>query len=175
MLQFINYITGTLTFDFGNSMWTGKPIGQEIKQRFALSLQLACMSAFLAVLIAIPLGVISAVKQNTLIDYVIRIFSIAGLAIPAFWLGILAIIGLLASTQSWFGEPWMPPIEYISPFTNPVENLSQLILPSIVTGYRFSALTARMTRSALLEVMREDYIRTATAKGLPEKLIVNNR
>ena len=172
-VQFINYITGTLTFDFGNSMWTGKPIGQEIKQRFALSLQLACMSAFLAVLIAIPLGVISAVKQNTLIDYVIRIFSIAGLAIPAFWLGILAIIGLLASTQSWFGEPWMPPIEYISPFTNPVENLSQLILPSIVTGYRFSALTARMTRSALLEVMREDYIRTATAKGLPEKLIVN--
>jgi peptide/nickel transport system permease protein len=172
-VQFFDFITGVLTFDFGNSMWTGKPIAHEIKQRFALSLQLAVMATFVAIMIAIPLGIISAVKQNTWIDYVVRLFSIAGLAMPSFWLGILIILGLLVFTQSWFGEPWMPPIEYVSPFKDPVANMSQLIWPVVATGYRYSAVVARMTRSALLEVMREDYIRTAKAKGLSEKIIIN--
>jgi peptide/nickel transport system permease protein len=92
---------------------------------------------------------------------------------PSFWLGILIILGLLVFTQSWFGEPWMPPIEYVSPFKDPVANMSQLIWPVVATGYRYSAVVARMTRSALLEVMREDYIRTAKAKGLSEKIIIN--
>jgi peptide/nickel transport system permease protein len=173
-VQFIDFITGLVTFDFGNSMWTGRPISEEIKQRFALSLQLALMATFIAIVIAIPAGIISALKQNTWIDYIVRIFSIAGIAMPSFWLGILTILGLLIFTKSWFGEPWMPPIVYASPFNDPVANMSQLIWPAIVTGYRYSAVTARMTRSALLEVMREDYIRTARAKGLSE-LIVTNR
>jgi peptide/nickel transport system permease protein len=155
-------------------MWTGRPISEEISQRFALSLQLALMATFIAVVIAIPVGVVSALKQNTWIDYIVRIFSIAGIAMPSFWLGILIILGLLIFTQSWFGEPWMPPIVYVSPFNDPVANMSQLIWPAIATGYRYSAVTARMARSALLEVMREDYIRTARAKGLSE-LIVTNR
>ncbi|MFQ5765130.1 MAG: ABC transporter permease, partial [Rhodospirillales bacterium] len=123
--------------------------------------------------IAIPLGIISAVKQDTWIDYVVRTFSIAGIAMPSFWLGILIILGLLIYTQAWFGEPWMPPIEYVPPWEDLGQNLLQLIWPAVATGYRYSAVATRMTRSALLEVLREDYIRTARAKGLLEKIIIN--
>ena len=124
-----------------------------------------------SVVIAIPLGTISAVKQNTWIDHLYA-FSIA-VAMPSFWLGIIIILGLLISTQHFFGEPWMPPIEYTPIWVDPGQNLLQLIWPAIATGYRYSAVATRMTRSALLEVLREDYIRTARAKGLIEKLIIN--
>ena len=127
----------------------------------------------MAILIAIPLGTISAVKQDTWIDYVVRAFSIAGIAMPSFWLGIMIILGLLITTQAWFGTPWMPPIIYVSPWDDPIGNLTQLIWPAVATGYRYSAVATRMTRSALLEVLREDYVRTARAKGLIEKVIVN--
>lgn len=172
-VQFTNFLTGILTFDFGESMWTGKPISHEIGLRFQLSLQVAFMATFVSVLVAIPLGVISAIKQDTWIDYVVRAFSIAGVAIPSFWLGIIIILGLLIFTQRLFGAPWMPPIEYISPLKDPVANLSQLIWPTVATGYRYSAVATRMTRSALLDVLREDYIRTARAKGLAEKIVIN--
>ncbi len=154
-------------------MWTWRPIIEELKLPFALSLQVAIMATTIAILIAIPLGVISAVKQDTWIDYVVRTFAIAGIAMPSFWLGILIILGLLIYSQAWFGEPWMPPIVYVSPFEDPIANLSQLIWPAVATGYRYSSVTMRMTRSALLEVLREDYIRTARAKGLLEKVVIN--
>ena len=173
-IQFFDFMKGLLTFDFGISMWTWQPITEELKPRFALSLQVAIMATSFAILIAIPLGVISAIKQNTWIDYVARTFSIAGIALPSFWLGILIIQGLLIYSQAWFGEPWMPPIEYVSPFEDLITNLSQLIWPAVATGYRYSSVTMRMTRSALLEVMSEDYIRTARAKGLREKIIINH-
>tara|TARA_B100000586_G_C19936079_1_gene353480 strand:- start:98 stop:730 length:633 start_codon:yes stop_codon:yes gene_type:complete len=124
-------------------------------------------------MIAIPLGIISAVKQDTWIDYVVRAFSIAGIAMPSFWLGILIILGLLVGTQAMWGEPWMPPIDYVPIWEDPIRNLSQLIWPAVATGYRYSAVATRMTRSALLEVLREDYVRTARAKGLIEKVIIN--
>jgi len=172
-VQFATMIKGYFTWDLGNSMWTGQPVTYEISLRFKLSLQVAIMATIVAVLIAIPLGVISAVKQDTLTDYVVRTFSIAGIAIPSFWLGIMIILGLLIITQAWFGEPWMPPIDYVSPFEDPLRNLSQLIWPAVATGYRYSAVATRMTRSALLEVLHEDYIRTARAKGLLESVIIN--
>ncbi|MDA1099430.1 MAG: ABC transporter permease [Proteobacteria bacterium] len=172
-VQFGDFVTGYLTLDLGQSMWTGQPIGYEIGLRFKLSLQVAIMATLVAVLIAIPLGTISAIKQNTWIDYLVRTFSIAGIAIPSFWLGIMIILGLLIGTQAWFGEAWMPPIEYVSPFEDPLGNLSQLIWPAVATGYRYSAVATRMTRSALLEVLREDYVRTARAKGLLEKIVIN--
>ncbi len=172
-IQFFNFIVGLFTFDFGKSMWTGREITYEIGLRFQLSLQVAIMATVTAILIAIPLGTISAVKQNTWIDYVVRAFSIAGIAIPSFWLGIMIILGLLISTQAWFGEPWMPPIEYVPIWKDPIANLSQLIWPAVATGYRYSAVATRMTRSSLLEVLREDYVRTARAKGLLEKVIIN--
>jgi peptide/nickel transport system permease protein len=154
-------------------MWTGKPITTEIALRFELSVEVAILATITGVVIALPLGIISAVKQNTWMDYCVRSFSIAGIAMPSFWLGIIIILGLLITTQHWFGEPWMPPIEYIPIWEDPAANLSQLIWPAIATGYRYSAVATRMTRSALLEVLREDYIRTARAKGLIEKLIIN--
>ena len=173
IVQFADFVIGFLILDLGDSMWTGKPITFEIGLRFQLSLQVAFMATFVAVIISIPLGVISAVKQDTWIDYVVRTFSIFGIAIPSFWLGIMIILGLLIMTQAWLGEPWMPPIEYVSPFEDLGGNMAQLIWPSVATGYRYSAVATRMTRSALLEVLREDYIRTARAKGLLEKVIIN--
>ncbi len=172
-IQFINFMIGLFTFDFGISMWTWQPITEEIKVRFPLSLQVAIMATTFSILIAIPLGIISAVNQDTWIDYVIRTFANAGAAMPSFWLGILIILGLLIYSQAWLGEPWMPPIEYVSFFEDPIANLSHLIWPAVATGYRFSAVMTRMTRSAFLEVIREDYIRTARAKGLLEKVVIN--
>ena len=172
IVQFGEFIYGFMVFDLGQSMWTGKAITHEINLRFQLSIQIAIMATFISVIIAIPLGTISAIRQDTWLDYVVRTFSIAGIAIPSFWLGIMIILGLLISTQAWLGEPWMPPIEYVSPFVDPVGNMVQLIWPAIATGYRYSAVATRMTRSALLEVLREDYIRTARAKGLRDRLVV---
>lgn len=173
IVQFGSFIYGFMVFDLGESMWTGKAITHELNLRFQLSLQVAIMATLISIAVAIPLGTISAIRQDTWLDYAVRTFSIAGIAIPSFWLGIMIILGLLISTQAWFGEPWMPPIEYVSPFVDPVGNMVQLIWPSIATGYRYSAVATRMTRSALLEVLREDYVRTARAKGLLEKIIIN--
>lgn len=173
IVQFFDFLWGYVVFDLGDSMWTGFPVVHEIGLRFELSLQVAIMATAVAVIIAIPLGIISAVKQDTWIDYVVRTFSIAGIAMPSFWLGILIILGLLIGTQHFLGEPWMPPIDYVPIWEDPMRNLSQLIWPAVATGYRYSAVATRMTRSALLEVLREDYVRTARAKGLIEKVIIN--
>ena len=173
MAQFVDFMWGFLRFDLGTSMWTGQPIGYEIGLRFELSLQVAIMATLVSVIISIPLGTISAVKQDTWIDYAVRTFSIAGIAMPSFWLGILIILGLLIGTQAWFGEPWMPPIQYVPLWVDPQYNLTMLIWPALATGYRYAAVATRMTRSALLEVLREDYVRTARAKGLLEKVIIN--
>lgn len=172
-VQFINWIWGFLQFDLGTSMWTGQPILYEVGLRFELSLQVAIMATLTAIFIAIPLGTISAVKQDTWIDYAVRAFSIAGIAIPSFWLGIMIMLGLLIGTQAWTGTPWLPPIKYVPLWEDPGYNLSMLIWPAVATGYRYSAVATRMTRSALLEVLREDYVRTARAKGLLEKVIIN--
>ncbi|MDP6206261.1 MAG: ABC transporter permease, partial [SAR324 cluster bacterium] len=173
MVQFFDFLVGIVTFDLGESMWTGKPIVYEMGLRFELSLQIAIMATITSIFIAIPLGTISAIRQDTWIDYIVRTISIAGIAIPSFWYGILIILGLLIFTQTWFGEPWMPPMDYVPIWEDPWRNLSQLIWPALATGYRYSAVATRMTRSAMLEVLREDYIRTARAKGLFEKVIIN--
>jgi peptide/nickel transport system permease protein len=171
--QFIRFITGLLTFDLGNSMWTNRPIVEEVALRFQLSLQVAIMATLTAIAISIPLGTLAAVRQNTWIDYFVRTFTIAGIAMPSFWLGILIILGILVSTKALFGQSWMPPIRYVPIWQDPWHNLSMLIWPALATGYRYSAVATRMTRSAVLEVLREDYVRTARAKGLFEKLVIN--
>jgi len=173
IVQFFDFIFGYFKGDLGISMWSGAPVLEEIGLRFELSLQVAIMATFVTVIIAIPFGIISAVKQDTWIDYVVRAFSIAGIAMPSFWLGILIILGLLVVTQEVFGTPWMPPIDYVPIWEDPIRNMSQLIWPAVATGYRYSAVATRMTRSALLEVLREDYVRTARAKRLVEKIIIN--
>jgi peptide/nickel transport system permease protein len=165
--QFVTWIFGVARLDFGTSMWTGAPIWEEIRLRFALSVQVAIMATMVAVLLAIPLGVLAALKQDTWIDYAVRLFSIAGLATPSFWLGIVAILVLLIVFK------WLPPMVYTPFWVNPWQNLAQLIWPALAVGYRYSAVATRMTRSAMLEVLREDYIRTARAKGLMQKLILS--
>jgi peptide/nickel transport system permease protein len=165
--QFATWMLGVVRFDFGTSMWTGAPIWEEIKLRFALSFQVAVMATIVAVTLAIPLGVLAALKQDTWIDYAVRIFSIAGLATPSFWLGIVLILVMLVVFK------WLPPMVYTPFWVSPWENMAQLIWPALAVGYRYSAVATRMTRSAMLEVLREDYIRTARAKGLMQKLILS--
>jgi peptide/nickel transport system permease protein len=164
--QFTDYMWGLAHLDFGYSMWTGRPVSYEIGVRFGLSLQIAIMSTFIAVVLAIPLGTLAALKQDTWVDYAVRIFSIAGLATPSFWLGILIILAFLIVFH------WTPPMVYTPIWQDPWANLSQLIWPALATGYRYSAVATRMTRSAVLEVLREDYIRTARAKGLWQQLVL---
>ncbi len=173
IVQFFDFIWGLARFDFGTSMWSGKPVVTEIATRFPISLEVAVMATIIAVAFAIPLGTISALKQNSWIDLVVRTFSIAGLATPAFWLGIVSILIVLDITQAITGRPWMPPIDYVPLWKDPLRNLSIVILPAVTIGYRYCAVSMRMTRSAMLEVLREDYIRTAYAKGLVRRLIIN--
>ncbi len=171
-LQFLDFILGFVTGDFGVSMWSGKPVVEEIATRIPVSLEIALLSTIVAVAIAIPLGTISALHQNSWLDHIVRTVAIAGIATPSFWLGIMSILIVLDVSHALFGEPWMPPIDYVPLWEDPLRNLSIVFLPAITIGYRYSAVTMRMTRSAMLEVLREDYIRTARAKGLWEKLIL---
>jgi len=165
--QFVRWIWGIVRLDFGNSMWTGRAITEEIRIRLELSLELAIMATVVAVLLAIPLGTLAALKQDSWVDYFVRVFSIAGLAMPSFWLGILIILFFLIVFK------WLPPLTFTSFAVDPKANLAQLIWPALAVGYRYSAMATRMTRSSVLEVLREDYIRTARAKGLWEKLILS--
>jgi peptide/nickel transport system permease protein len=172
-IQFGEFLVGIVTFDFGKSLWTGREITHEIGLRFELSLQIAIMATVVSIIIAVPLGTLSAVYQNSWIDYLVRTISIAGIAVPSFFLGILIILGLLTISQMMTGVRWTPPIDYVPLWEDWQYNLSMTIWPALATGYRYSAVSTRMTRSSLLEVLREDYVRTARAKGLMEKLIIN--
>ena len=173
VLQFLDFAWGFFRLDFGISMWSGKPVAEEIAARLPISLEIAVMATVVAIVIAIPLGTISALWQNSRIDHVVRTVAIAGIATPSFWLGIVSILIVLDVSHALFGAAWMPPIDYVPFWQDPLRNLSMVILPALTVGYRYSAVTMRMTRSAMLEVLREDYIRTARAKGLVERLIIN--
>jgi peptide/nickel transport system permease protein len=173
IVQFFDFLASYFTFDFGTSMWSGRPVAHEIAIRLPVSLQIALMATVIAVLIAIPLGTISALRENTWLDHIVRMVAIAGIATPSFWLGIMSLVLVLDITYLTTGKPWMPPIDYVPFWQDPIRNLSMVMLPAITVGYRYSAVTMRMTRSAMLEVMREDYIRTARSKGLLEQIIIN--
>lgn len=163
--QFADYMWGLAHLDLGKSLWTGERVVDEILLRFPVSLQIAIMATLIAVLIAIPLGTLSALYRDTWIDYTVRVVAVSGLAIPSFWLGMIIVLGLI----TLFG--WLPQIGYVSIFENPWANLAALFWPALSVGYRYAAVATRMMRSALLEVMREDYIRTARAKGVFRRVI----
>jgi peptide/nickel transport system permease protein len=164
--QYGSWLWGAARLDFGNSYWTRQPVIEELKRRYPMTANLAVLSLALGTLIAIPIGVLSAVRQDTLVDYAARVFVIAGLSIPNFWLSILLILGLV----HYFS--WLPPLDYAPFWVDPWLNLKQLIFPALITGYRLSAVGARMTRSSLLEVLRDDFVRTARAKGLREQIVI---
>lgn len=173
ILQYFDFLWGLVTFDLGDSMWSGKPVIAEIATRLPISLEVAIVASIISVIVAIPLGTISALRQNSWLDLLVRSFSIAGLATPSFWLGIMSILIVLDVTQAMLGHPWMPPIDYVPLWEDPIRNLSIVMLPALTIGYRYAAVSMRMTRSAMLEVLREDYIRTARAKGLVRRIIIN--
>lgn len=166
LVQFGDWMFGLLTLDLGTSMWTGERVAHEIAIRLPLSLEVAILSTILAILIAFPLGTLAAVFRGTIIDYVVRLITIGGLAVPPFWLGMMIIVALI----TWFN--WLPALGFVPLFTDPVKNLSQLIWPALSVGYRYSSVVARMLRSTILEVLEEDYIRTARAKGVGPQLVI---
>jgi len=158
-VQYLDWMRQILSGDLGKSYRYDLPAWEIIRPLVPVTLELAALSLVVSVVLGVPLGVISAVRQDTGLDYVLRVFSLAGLSMPSFWLGMVIILGLVA----WLG--WIPPVTYVSPAENLGLHLIQFMLPALAVGYRSSALIMRITRSSVLEVMREDYIRTARAKG----------
>jgi peptide/nickel transport system permease protein len=140
---------------------------EEIAIRLELSLEVAILATVFAVLLAVPLGTTAALMRDTWVDYLVRILTIGGLSIPSFWFGMLIMLSLLAMFN------WLPPITFTPLYVDPVANLTQLIWPAMAVGYRYCAVTARMIRSSLLEVLNEDYVRTARAKGVYERLVIS--
>jgi len=167
MNQFADWMVGLATLDLGKSMWTDQPVIDEIATRLELSLEVAILATIFAVLLAIPLGTTAALMRGTWVDYVVRIATIGGLSIPSFWFGMLISMFLLGLFN------WLPPITFTPLYVDPFANLTQLIWPALAVGYRYCAVVARMIRSSLLEVLNEDYIRTARAKGVYEKVVIS--
>ena len=166
VVQYGIWVWNMLQLDFGTSFFYETPVSEDLKQKFPVTLELGILATVLAIIVAVPLGVISAIKQDSLADYATRLITIAGVAIPNFWLAILMIFFLVLI----FG--WMPPIVYVSLWEDPTSNLKQLFFPALALGFSNMAFIARVTRSAMLEVFREDYIRTARSKGLREAVVV---
>ncbi len=166
VVQYVSWIAGLARIDFGYSYWERRPVLNILEERMPRSLELATLTFILAMILAVPLGVYSAVRQNTWADHFVRAFSISGLSIPLFFSGVLILYLLVGVFQ------WMPPLEYVSFFDAPMENMTQLIWPALAQAFYVSAPIMRLTRSQMLEVIREDYIRTARSKGLREGLVV---
>ena len=165
-VQYASWLWNAVRGDLGTSLWYKTPVWSQLKDRFLVTMELAVMAILLAVCAAVPLGVTSAVKQDTGLDYLSRIFSSIGIALPTFWFGILIVYAL-----AYFFE-WLPPLGYATLWDDPLLNLQQLILPALTLAFNDLAFTARVTRSSMLEVMREDYLRTARAKGLVELAVI---
>jgi peptide/nickel transport system permease protein len=165
-MQYLTWLTGALRGDFGYSYSQRRPVIEILAERFPRSLELAAVTLILAALWSIPLGVVSAVRQNTWLDYLVRVLSISGLSLPIFFTGVLILYLLVRVFR------WLPPLEYVSLTEAPAENLKQLIWPALAQAYYISAPIMRLTRSQMLEVIRQDFVRTARAKGLGERMVM---
>jgi peptide/nickel transport system permease protein len=165
-VQYGKWLAGIVQGDFGLSIRTRLPIGEMIAQKLPVTIQLSVMAMILATLIGIPAGIIAALKRGTAADYGVSIIGLAGLSVPSFWLGIMLIL-LFAVTLGWF-----PSGGYVAFFDSPLENLRHTLLPSLVLGTAAAAIVMRHTRSAMLQVLKQDYVRTARAKGLKERIVV---
>ena len=164
--QYVLWLWQMVTFNPGHSIFTNEPIPDALKKAIPVTMELAGLAMVLGLLIAVPIGVLSATRQDSPSDYAGRVVAVSGLSLPDFWLGTLVI----TFAAIWFR--WIPPIGYASLFEDPLKNLQQFLLPAAVLGFRLSAATMRMTRSTVLEVLREDYVRTAWAKGLGGRIVV---
>jgi peptide/nickel transport system permease protein len=165
-VQYLEWLRQILTGDLGKSYRYDVPAWQIIRPLLPVTLELAALSMLVAIVLGVPTGVISAVRQDSGLDYALRVFSLAGLSMPAFWLGMVIILTMV----TWLG--WIPPLTYVGPREDLGMHVVQFGLPALAVGYRSSALIMRITRSSLLEVMREDYIRTAWAKGQSGTVVI---
>jgi peptide/nickel transport system permease protein len=166
-VQYVRWISGILLQgDFGKSLWQSTPVAEDLIARLPITLELALLSFIVALIVALPIGIYSAIRQDTAGDYIGRSFSILMLAIPNFWLGTIVVV----FPAIWWG--WSPEVRYVAFTQNPLQNLSQMVLPAIILGTSLSAVTMRLMRTTVLEVLRQDYVRTAWAKGLSERVIV---
>jgi peptide/nickel transport system permease protein len=166
-VQYFDWASGLLTLDFGNSLVTSAPVWEQLKRRIPITLELSIMSIFISTIVAVPLGVFSAIKQDTWGDYIARFITLIGLATPNFWVAVMTIFILVLAFN------WIPPLGYATLWEDPWTNFVQLIFPAIALGTSGMAFQARVTRSAMLEILHEDYIRTARSKGLHERLVVS--
>ena len=164
--QYLIWVWQMVSLNPGDSIFTNEPIPVALKKSIPVTLELATLALILGLAIAIPVGVLSATRQDKPADYVGRVVAVSGLSFPDFWLGTLVI----TFAAIWFR--WIPPLGYVSIWDDPWRNLQQFLLPAAVLGFRLSAATMRMTRSTVLEVLREDYVRTAWAKGLAGRMVV---
>jgi len=165
--QYLSWIGGiTLHGDLGRSLWQNAPVTELLAARLPVTFELGFLALLVALAIALPIGTFSAMRQDTAGDYIGRSFSILLLAVPSFWLGTMVMV----FPSIWWG--WSPEVNYVRFLDDPLQNLKQMALPAIVLGAGLSAITMRLMRTMMLEVLRQDYIRTAWAKGLPERLVV---
>jgi len=165
-VQYVRWISGVIRGDLGDSLWSRRPVIEEIAKRLPVSIQLGGMALLISLSISLPIGTYSAVRQDTLGDYIARSFAILCIAIPGFWLGTMVMV----FPSIWWN--WSPPIQYVSATQDLLENLSIMIIPSAILGMLMSGMTMRMTRTMMLEVLRQDYIRTAYAKGFSERAVI---
>ncbi len=165
--QYFVWVKDILRGNLGRSLQTDEPVLGRIMERLPVSLEIALLAMATAIMIAIPVGVISAIRQDTTLDYSLRLVSITGLSTPSFWLGTILLV-----LPSIFFQ-WVPPLGFVNFFEDPLGNLQQVVFPVMVLGFTLSAGVMRLTRSALLEVLRQDYIRTAWSKGLREFSVIS--
>ena len=165
-IQYFSWMGDVIQGDLGRSLWQNTPVTQQLAETMPITFELGFLALIVALTVAIPIGIYSAVRQDTAGDYVARSFSLLMLAIPGFWLGTLVMV----FPSVWWR--WSPELEYVPFFEDPLQNLSLMIVPAILLGLSMSAVTMRMTRTMMLEVMRQDYVRTARAKGLSEVAVI---
>ncbi len=165
-IQFVEFVWNTARADFGKSLYTSGSVWTEIKARLPMTLQIALTAQLIAVSLGIPIGIITAIKQDSWPDYILRFWTIFLLAIPSFWMGIMILLGGLLFFE------WSPPVGRNVLWESPLDSVRQTIWPALVLASHSMAVLARYTRSSMLEVLREDYIRTARAKGLKEQVVV---
>ncbi len=166
VVQYLVWMRDLARGDLGTSYRYGLPAWPIIRPRIPTTVELAVLALLISVLIGLPTGIVSAARQDTAVDYGLRIFSLAGLSMPSFWLGMVIILLLVREFR------WIPSMTYISPHVDLRAHLAQFIFPALAAGYRSAALISRMTRSSMLEVLREDYVRTGWAKGLTPRIVI---
>src|SRR5439155_2784123 len=164
--QYLSWLSNVLSGNLGESLRSHTPVAEDLAARIPVTVELGIIGFLISLLIAIPLGVYSAVRQDTVSDYIARSIAIAMLAIPGFWLGTLAI----TLPAIWWR--WTPPLRYTQLTDDPAKNLLQMVLPAAILGIGLSGAIMRLTRAQMLEVLRHDYVRTARAKGLAERFVV---